>query len=352
MKHMAVAGTGTIGLMLGSLLAKAGEDVTIVSMFRRSMAELLNREGVVLQQRDTAERIPVRAVYIEDIPSDEQYDILFLTGRSNDTESILSRMAAHLRPDGIVTSLQNGLNDERIAAIVGPERTLPCVCFAGGQCPEPNYVVTHEGFFVLGELDGKHTERLAELAAILSGAKRVEISDDIIAERWKKLAEVSLTVPLATVTGYPLFSHYDEPEMQAAFAALAAEVWDARAKAGIRPYPLLGLTGEEWKRFARTKDASLSEKFLRASAKPRPAPDSESKLPRLAPLDAYTADIRKGRDLEIEYTNGYIIRKGESMGVPMEKQKKLVSMVWEIQKGSRKATPENLKELTQDNIII
>ena len=43
--HIAVAGTGAIGAMMGGWLTRAGQDVTLLSAARRSQAELLNRRG-------------------------------------------------------------------------------------------------------------------------------------------------------------------------------------------------------------------------------------------------------------------------------------------------------------------
>lgn len=346
MKHTAVIGTGTIGLMLGGLLTRGGWDVTIVSMFRRGVAERLAREGLTIRFNDQVWPVAVRSVYVDDLPADEKYDILFVTGRSNDTGAIIEAMKNHLSEEGFVTSLQNGLNDEAVAAVVGWERVVPCVCFAGGQCPKPNYVVTHDGRFVLGEIDGSVTPRLTELTEMLSCVKPVEVSSDILAERWKKMAEVSITVPSATITGYSLFDHYEDRDMQKAFGLLAAEIWDVRAAAGIRPYPIMGLTGEQWRLLAQHEDSELTKRFLSAAHKPapkRPAPDGS--LPVLVQTDAYTADIRQGRELEIGYTDGYILRKGKSQGIPVAHLEKLVSMVYEIQQGKRSASPENLNEL-------
>lgn len=345
-KRIAVLGTGTIGLMLGSLLTKHGHDVTIVSMFRKSMAELLSQEGVTLQIGNDVCSIPVQAAHVDELSDRNLFDLVFVTGRSNDTEDIVRRFVPYMTGDTWVISLQNGLNDECIAGIVGWERVVPCVCFAGGQCPKPNYVVTHDGYFILGEIGGAITPRIKELERILSCAKRVELSGNILAERWRKMAEVCLTVPTATITGYSLFSHYDEPEIPRFFGKLAVEIWAAREAAGIPSYPILGLNGQEWAVLAQGEDAVLREKFLNASRRPkRKIVQTDMSLPSLEPVDAYTADIRRGRELEIDFMNGYIIRKGELLGISMECNRKLVAMVYEIKMGLRTACPENLKEI-------
>ena len=349
MKHTAVIGTGSIGLMLGAFLARGGHDVTLVSQFRPSVAELLSREGIKVTFGPEEWIQPVRAVFWADLPLPEQFDIIFITGKSNDTEDALDKMVPHLAPDGFVTSLQNGINDDVIAARVGEDRVIPCVCFAGGQCPARNHVMTHDGYFIIGEPSGRRTKRLAELAEMLSSVKRVEVTDNIRAGRWKKLSEVCLTVPVATVSGFPLFGSFEDPLVQRVFGRLAGEVMAAEQACGVAPAPIMGLTGPEWAVLALGENSELSAKFLHASRPPIPSqePPSESGStgPGMQPSDAYSQDIARGRPLEVWYTNGYVLGKADAAGIDMPVNRKLCEMIRQIEAGARKPCRENLEEL-------
>src|SRR5206468_2078109 len=74
----------------------------------------------------------------------------------------------HLRePGGVVVDFQNGLNDERVAAIAGRARTLGCVITIGAGLYEPGHATrtdTGKVGFKVGELDGQETARARELA--------------------------------------------------------------------------------------------------------------------------------------------------------------------------------------------
>jgi 2-dehydropantoate 2-reductase len=345
MKHMAVVGTGSIGLMLGGFLAKAGHDVTLVSQFRPQTARELAERGITVSFNGETWTTPVRALYYADIPADEQFDILFLTGKSNDTDDALEKMLPHLRADGFVTSLQNGINDDRIAELAGAERVMPCVCFAGGQVPEPCHVVTHDGYFILGEPSGQRTERLAELADILSCAKRVELTDNIRGARWKKLSEVCLTVPTATVSGIPLFGGYADWRVQRLFGRLAVEVMQVERACGVEPEPILHLTEEQWAVLAERNDETIEAAFLVTNRMPPPAPKAGDNAPKLATTDAYTADIRRGRPLEVWFTNGYVAKLGNEHGVDVSTNTKLLAAIRAIEDGTATAGISLLESL-------
>jgi 2-dehydropantoate 2-reductase len=52
------------------------------------------------------------------------HDCVLLAVKAQHTEKALAQLAPHLSPDGVVVSLQNGLNEQRIAAAVGAQRTI------------------------------------------------------------------------------------------------------------------------------------------------------------------------------------------------------------------------------------
>ena len=79
-----------------------------------------------------------------------------------------ARAAAYLaRPHGVVVDFQNGINDERVAAVAGRERTLGCVILIAAGMYEPGHAIrTDAGSagFKIGEHDGRDTPRARALA--------------------------------------------------------------------------------------------------------------------------------------------------------------------------------------------
>lgn len=347
-QKIAVMGTGTIGTMMGGFLANAGYDVTMVPQFRPEVAELLCRDGIKVEVDGAVIHVAAKAIYGSNLTrEDGPFDLVLLAGKSNDTEQALDLIVPFVSEDCIFCSLQNGINDETIIARVGSEHVIPCVCFAGGQQPAPGYVKTHDGRFIIGELDGSVTPRLKELEKILSCAKRVIISDNVMLDRWGKLAEICQTVPVPTVSGYPLFASHNEPKVQRVFGHLAAETFAVAKKAGYELRPILNLNCQEWEQMAKEPTEDCVYKLLnRPDAPPQPK-ETSSAGPMELPVDAYTMDIRRGQPLEISHTNGYVINKGRELGVPTPTHQLLVEMIQEIAAGKRRVSPENLAELLE-----
>ncbi len=340
MENIAVVGTGTIGLMLGASLTKGGHNVTLVSLFRPETASALSAKGITISYDMQMWRIPVRAVFASDLSPNEKFDIIFITCKSNDTEYALDRMLPHLSSSGYICSLQNGINDYIIAEKAGTERVVPCVCFAGGQVPEPCHVVTHDGYFIIGELSGEFTRRLFGLRDILSCVKHVEVTDNIMSARWHKLSEVCLTVPLATLTGWSMFEGLDDWRALRLFGRLACEIMDVQRAAGNTPSQILNFTREKWAVLADGRSASLEAEFTAANKMPPGGSGSG-----LKPTDAYTMDIAKGLPLEIWYTNGYVSKLGRNFGIPTPTLDSELALIRKIEAGIIKPGPELLDSI-------
>ena len=77
--------------------------------------------------------IPVKALHIHEAQSIvEPFEAVFIAVKSYDTGWATALGLAYLKqPDGVVVVFQNGINDERVAAIAGRERTLGCVITIG-----------------------------------------------------------------------------------------------------------------------------------------------------------------------------------------------------------------------------
>jgi 2-dehydropantoate 2-reductase len=69
--------------------------------------------------------VPVKAVHLCDAQAiAEPFDAIFLAVKGYDTErATLVAIRFLSQPDGVIVDFQNGMNDERVAALAGRERT-------------------------------------------------------------------------------------------------------------------------------------------------------------------------------------------------------------------------------------
>src|SRR5207247_2716808 len=101
-----------------------------------------------------------------------ELDAVLLAVKTQHTEEALDAIAPRLAADGFVVSLQNGVNEPVIAALVGEERTVGAFVNLGADYLEPGRIfVGGTGALYLGELDGRESERLTRLVRDLPEAK-------------------------------------------------------------------------------------------------------------------------------------------------------------------------------------
>src|SRR6186713_2315404 len=169
--RIGIIGAGAIGCVVGGLLAKAGEDITLVDQWPEHV-ETMRAKGLRLSGTCGEHVVPVRALHIHELQQvAEPFDAVFVAVKSYDTEWATAMGVAYLKPDGVVVDFQNGINDHRVAAVAGRERTLGCVITIGAGMYEPGHAMrTDNGSvgFKIGELDGKDTARAQNLAKIMT----------------------------------------------------------------------------------------------------------------------------------------------------------------------------------------
>ena len=226
--QVCVLGAGSLGSVIGGALARSDHEVTLVSRNAAHVAAI-RRRGLTLVDERGATRIPVAAATSVDGLAPP--DLLIVLVKSFDTRAALEAAAHLIGDDTLILTLQNGVGcEEIIASIAGRSRLVAGRTFVGGRMTEPGVVEFGiEGrTTVLGELDGRLTDRLQALADTFDGAgMAVEISTDIVAMMWEKLFVNVATGAWSALTGLPygeLSIHPDVGRMAVATVAEAMAV--------------------------------------------------------------------------------------------------------------------------------
>ncbi|MBI4627690.1 MAG: NAD(P)-binding domain-containing protein [Candidatus Rokubacteria bacterium] len=170
--RIGIIGAGAIGSVVGGLLTRAGRDVTLIDQWPEHV-EAMKKDGLRLSGTCGEHRIPVTALHIHELQLvEEPFDAVFVAVKSYDTEWATALGCRYLRqPHGVVVDFQNGINDERVAAVAGRERTLGCVITIAAGMYEPGHAMrTDSGTlgFKIGELDGTDTPRARDLVALMN----------------------------------------------------------------------------------------------------------------------------------------------------------------------------------------
>ena len=138
-----------------------------------------------------------------------EFDIGFLAMKSYDTEWSAHFLKRLVKDDGVIVSSQNCMNDRLVASIVGYNRAVGCIMSSITVALwEPGHV-TRGGppgrgrghvVFRVGELHGRVTPRVEELADILMCVDDAKATSNLWGERWSKLTTNSSGNPVGAMT--------------------------------------------------------------------------------------------------------------------------------------------------------
>lgn len=303
-------GAGALGSAIGGALARAGADVTLVDRWPEQVAAI-NRDGLILRENGIDRTVRVRAV---ERPAEVgPVDLVIVLVKSFHTREALRSAAPLIGPATLVMSLQNGMGHEDIIAeIVGHERTAAGKTYVGGVLLSPGHVIAGiDGKeTVIGELDGKVTERMQRIAATFNAAGlATRVSDNIRGTIWDKLLVNVATGALAGITRLTYGALYQVPEVKACALAAIAEGMAVAAAQGIA----LSYRDNEgpWIKAAEGMPAEFKTSILQS--------------------------IEKGAPTEVDFINGSVVREGAKCGIPTPVNAALVACIKGIECGLAQA---------------
>jgi 2-dehydropantoate 2-reductase len=347
-KRIAVIGAGAIGGYTGGHLAHNGFDVILIDPWPEHI-ETIRRDGLAIEGMTAEEFIRARPRTLhlteaQQLAKEQPVDIAMVAVKSYDTEWATRLIAQYLAPDGYVVSLQNCMNEKTIARVVGWDRTVGAIpALLGAELYAPGRVrrtstrgaSTHEVYRV-GEVHGRITKRLEELAAMIATIDSVRPTTNLWGERWSKLCVNGMANGVAAATGMSGNEMNRDPKIRRLGIRLAGE--------GVRVGQALGYELEHIRMHEPETLARAAEGDARA------LDEVESQI--LAGLNSNTRsdlarpsmgqDMRKGRRTEIDYINGLIAAKGDEVGCPAPTHTALVAAVGCVERGETPARPQNL----------
>ncbi|MGZ8209123.1 MAG: ketopantoate reductase family protein [Burkholderiales bacterium] len=348
-KRIAVVGTGALGGYVGGYLAHHGEDVTLIDMWPENIEAIrargLELDGVTPEEKFTVTKAKTMHITeVQSLSKQKPIDIAFVAMKSYDTEWATMLIKPYLAPDGYVVSLQNCVNEEKIAGIVGWGRTLGVVASLISvdmhdvarirrTVPKGGEKLT---IFRIGEVHGTVTRRVQELVEMFKVIDSSRATTNLWGERWSKLSQNGMRNGVSAVTGLSSPQCDLNPAVRRFAIGLGGEAvrvaqalgYELDKVAGVKPEVLALAAGGN-------KDALTEiEEHLTAQAKRNPRADIMR--PSMA------QDTRKGRRTEIDFMNGLIVEKGKILGIPTPSHEKLVELVKKLERGEVAPSPAHL----------
>jgi 2-dehydropantoate 2-reductase len=280
-------GAGAVGCYYGAMLARAGHDVTLIG--RPQHVEAVQRSGLRLQTAAFDEHVRMRAT--TEASGVRGAGLVLFSVKSNDTESAGKALAPHLQRSAAILTLQNGVdNAERLAATLGRE-VIPAVVYVAVEMAGAGHV-RHHG---RGELVIGGNESIVN--AFGAAGVPTQISDNVAGALWAKLIVNCAYNALSAITQLPYGRLVQNPGIPETMRAVVDECL-ALARAMRIEVP--GEMHETVPRIAQTMPGQYS---------------------------STAQDLARGKKTEIEHLNGYVVRKGEALGVPTPVNRTLLALV-------------------------
>jgi 2-dehydropantoate 2-reductase len=327
--RMIVIGTGPIGGIIGGRLERAGHDITFVDIDKQHVAAI-REKGLQVDVPDGPFNVKINIVFPNEIQG--KFDIGFIAVRSNYTPDALVTIMPHLLDNGLLVSLQNGINPPLLKEKVGPDRTVGVAIRMGSRKLAPAHVHTAtRGHLYVGHLHGRKTPQLEKLNALLDSVIPSEISDNILGVLWSKLTYTCLGY-FGSLADAGLATSCTSDDARRVLVDFFAEVVTVGKAAGARFIPLAEYN---------PPDFHPSNRFEKRLAALNEMAKSWHVDDRKGPLQ----QIQKGIKTEVDYTLAHVVREGVQLKIPTPLCCKVLDMIHELETGKRKLSQQNYAEL-------
>jgi 2-dehydropantoate 2-reductase len=300
--RVAVLGAGAVGSYFGGMLARSGVNVTLIG--RAAHVEAIRRNGLFLDTVTFQEHVSVAAS--TDVSAARDADFVLFCVKGLDTEDAARSLAPNLAPAATVVSVQNGVdNVPRIRAASGIE-ALAAVVYVAAALPEPGHVKhSGRGELIVGELPGaphlssQQPPRAERFAALCAGAGvPCRLSPNIETDLWTKMV-MNCAGNAITAIAQTSFAHAARNAQTREVMRMVIDEAVAVGRAAGVQLPEAGWVEKGIKNAEGLGDATSS----------------------------MAQDIARGKRTEIDSLNGYIVRRGTVLGVPVPVNSTLCALV-------------------------
>lgn len=299
--RVAVVGPGAVGGYFGGMMAHAGAPVVFIA--RPAFVAAVAANGLYLDTIHFKKSVSVAAS--SDFAAVADAELVLFCVKTVDNAAAARALEPHLAKGATVVSLQNGVdNAEQIRAVLNVD-VLPAVVYVAASVPAPGQVKQ----IARGDLIvGPPGQRARDVAEVFERAQiPCRVSANIEGELWIKLV-LNCALNAISALGQARYGRIAESEdARKLLESVVREVLAVATAAGI---VVPGLDTVEQAMQAVVKLATAMRQVWSSTAQ----------------------DIGRGKLTEIDSLNGYIARRGTSLGVATPVNQTLATLVRLLEK--------------------
>ena len=315
------------------MLKKNGIDVEIVCK-HDDYASLISTTGIEITGAcgEFTVKIPAFASIAQ---VKEKKDIVLLATKATDMIEVANSIDRVLKKDGFLISMQNGICEDDLAAVLGKERIIGCVTGWGATMESMGrLVMTSRGDLILGYPDRIPDDYLFKIADILSFVVPVKTTENIMGHLYSKLIINSCITSLGAICGLYLGKMLLIRKVRKIFIEIIREAVEVAKSQNIKIEVFGGkldfekfLKGNgilsDFRRHLLLMVIGYKYRKLKSSA---------------------LQSLERGKPTEIDFLNGYIIKNGNISGVSVPVNTVIVNMIHQIELKKRDITISNFDD--------
>ena len=303
--RIAVMGAGSTGGYFGGMLARGGNEVSLIA--RGPHLEAIKENGLKVVRDDA--HFVVECLATDDPTSVGAVDLALICVKTYQSEVALPFMRPLVGDDTTVLCLQNGIDSYLSASeILGHSSVLPGAAFIEASMLGPG-VIKQTGSLVriiLGEPDGHESDRCLEIQDTFASAGiPAEVLHDITAGLWGKFLFIATMAGVTSLARATLSELLPQPHWRKVVLDCLTEIDAVGRACGVAlPPDMLSNT------------MSYIDEHL---------PDLQASM---------HTDLMAGRPMELEALNGAVIRAGLRCGVATPVNNVIYAMLHDLQQGA------------------
>ena len=301
-KHIAVVGAGAVGSFYGAMLARAGHRVTLIG--RPAHVQATTSNGLKLNLATSSETEIIQIEASTELSSLHTADLILFCVKSTDSASVALQIAPYLAPHALVMSLQNGVENAALIAQHIPHAVIPSVVYVATEIPAPGFVKHHgRGELVIGTMQisrlSDPQKTLQDIVLLFGSAQvPVQISLNVMAELWSKLM---INCAFNAISGLAQIQYEKLAALESVRNTQTALVKEVIA-------------------VAQADGIHLSETVALQSV-------AQISVTMGSQKSSTAQDMARSKPSEIDHLNGFIVRRGQALGVPTPVNQALFALV-------------------------
>lgn len=287
-----IVGTGGVGGYLGGFLAKAGNDVTFVA--RGENYKAIKTRGLELDVVKHGRFLIKPAKVISKIFQIKNPDVVFVTVKTYDTESVAKELSRVVNTDTSIITFQNGIeNDYVIKKYIKRGKVYPGLAYIVSVRIQPGVIKQSSGLgkFIFGDRKDNDNKTMKNIEVIMreSGID-AKFSDDIVKDIWTKYVFISAMTGLTALARCTVGTVVGDKLLNSLFERALRE--------GIE--------------VAKKEKVKLQKDIFSSMVNVAKSTNKNAKFSMLV-------DIERGKKIEIEALNGTMVRlaKKHKLDVPI-----------------------------------